>query len=320
MTEMKTLTLNGVKYNIDDAEAVKFTEQNLTDAQKAQARENIGIANTSNTTSYGYEINPDLNLLVMGDSLFGSVNGAEWLRGFGCNLRNHGVVGASLARIDNNTNNDGSYKSILNQWDKFKKFKNGEETYELEAARINKNGYFTEPDIILVDGGSNDYLFGAPMGTLNNNPYTYEGNVTYDESTVMGALETLLRDIAFTCPKAQRFFLIIHRVYHCVGNDSTGTITRNYWSTTVKSGGYNYDTLRENIIKACNMYGFKIIDLYNDSLLNVVPPSDYTYQGNQTVVANAELLDAKGIHPTLEGYRVGYDPYVKQALSLGTKK
>lgn len=46
MAEMKTLTLNGVRYDIEDAEAVQFTKQTLTEEQKAQARENIGAMST----------------------------------------------------------------------------------------------------------------------------------------------------------------------------------------------------------------------------------------------------------------------------------
>lgn len=43
MAEMKTLTINDVRYDITDANAIKFTEQTLTEEQKAQARENIGL-------------------------------------------------------------------------------------------------------------------------------------------------------------------------------------------------------------------------------------------------------------------------------------
>ena len=58
MTEMKSLTLNGKRYNsfIDQTArqngggsaegAVLYTEQTLTEEQKAQARENIGAVAT----------------------------------------------------------------------------------------------------------------------------------------------------------------------------------------------------------------------------------------------------------------------------------
>lgn len=315
MAEMKTLTLNGVKYIVDDAEAIKFTEQSLTSKQKAQTRKNIGV-------DYGYEINPDLNLVVFGDSLFGKEHGKTFIRGLGCNIKNYSVSGASLAEVSGRLRDDGTYNSVLDQ---YSRFKNGQNPYldttnnEDIATRLNGNSDFTQPDIVLVDGGGNDYLVGASMGTPNNEPYVYENDKTYDTSTVMGALETLLRDIAMTYPKAQRFFLVMHRVNYCFIN-SSDEIGKAYWSTTVNKGGYTYDALRENIIKVCNMYGFKIIDIYNDSLLNALPPSTTLYNGKEVIVANTEYLDWKGIHPTVLGYQIGYEPYVKQALCLGTKK
>ena len=42
--EMKTLTVNGVSYTISDPDSISCTAQTLTEAQRAQARENIGAA------------------------------------------------------------------------------------------------------------------------------------------------------------------------------------------------------------------------------------------------------------------------------------
>lgn len=349
MAKMKTLTLNNIKYDVDDATAVKHTEQSLANEEKAQARKNIGAMSNE------YEINPDLNLLVLGDSLFGKEYGKTFIKELGCNIQNYAVSGASLAEVSGRLREDQTYNSVLDQYERFK---NGQDPY-LESGenintRLNGNSDFTEPDIILVDGGGNDYIVGAAMGSPNDNPFTYEDDKTYDTSTVMGALESLLRDIAMTYPKAQRFFLIMHRVYYCSISSSTGAVNRVYWSTYQNAGGYTYDTLRENIIKICNIYGFKIIDLYNDSLLNTAPPStielesvtntttgvswwafthpitgkitsvglesSVSLSANPIKVANVELLDWKGIHPTLLGYQIGYAPYIKQSLCLGTKK
>ena len=47
MQKMKTLTIGNVQFDIFDDEAVRFTEQELTDEQKAQARENIGASSTN---------------------------------------------------------------------------------------------------------------------------------------------------------------------------------------------------------------------------------------------------------------------------------
>lgn len=43
MAEMKTLTIGGVKFTLVDGEAVHFTEQTLTEKQKAKTLENLGI-------------------------------------------------------------------------------------------------------------------------------------------------------------------------------------------------------------------------------------------------------------------------------------
>lgn len=42
MEKMKTLTINGITFDIIDDEAVRIIAQNLLEEQKAQARENIG--------------------------------------------------------------------------------------------------------------------------------------------------------------------------------------------------------------------------------------------------------------------------------------
>ncbi len=42
MANISKINLNGTEYNVHDANAVLFTPQTLTDAQKQQARENIG--------------------------------------------------------------------------------------------------------------------------------------------------------------------------------------------------------------------------------------------------------------------------------------
>ena len=44
MAEMKTLTIGEDTFVVVDREAVHFTEQTLTEEQKAQVRENIGVS------------------------------------------------------------------------------------------------------------------------------------------------------------------------------------------------------------------------------------------------------------------------------------
>ena len=47
MAVFKYLNANGQWETVDTAGAIKYTEQNLTEEQKAQARTNIGIIETS---------------------------------------------------------------------------------------------------------------------------------------------------------------------------------------------------------------------------------------------------------------------------------
>jgi hypothetical protein len=296
-----------------------------------------------------------------------------------------------------------------------------------------------QPDAILIDGGGNDYIHAAVMGTLGNYPGQYNPR-TVDETTVMGGLEMILYVLNNYYPKAQKFFLIMHRVF-AVDNFTLKFGLQKYWpadccyvrveytresdgaklwgilfnqdgmpltsTTEIKNatnlyvqtyetdgthkfprydkaslysngdistgkldstkfqGHYSYSELRENIVKACQLYGFKIIDIYNDSCINALPltevklepkknskgetwwaylnPFTNNYEGagieyenkngnNEELfsairtngykikVANLEIFDYKGVHPTELGYEIGYAPYVKQALSLATKK
>lgn len=378
-------------------------------------------------------INPNLNLLVLGDSIFGSGTGKTFIRHLGCKTQNYAVGGASITEISEKLRIDGTYNSLINQFERFKKsdskgdpkarqkplYFSSDDKAWLEVPDNFWQDNFDEPDAVLICGGGNDYLsssFIGNMGATNHlYPHIYDDNSSaLNKTLVAGALHYLLRDISMTYPKAQRFFLIMHRVYQSMsdvtttGNHKLWTVRNNqvrvqngkkyellfgeykakdedgneytytepiegismnnigekikaatslkvrnfkpntnanndeyidfelvdfdanslYSSGTHPTGtinqskilsSYTYDTLREAIVKICNMYGFKIIDIYNDSPLNVIPPTQ-NYEGSGQSVANTDFFDFKGIHPTTLGYEIGYEPFIKQALSLGTKK
>lgn len=96
MIKMKTLTIGGVTYEVVDAglteNVVMHKEQNLTEEQKAQARENIG-AGTSNAESWNditdkpsylpvmetstVEILPETQLMATGDGTFAHMEAVE---------------------------------------------------------------------------------------------------------------------------------------------------------------------------------------------------------------------------------------------------
>ena len=361
-------------------------------------------------------INPNLNLLVLGDSLFGNGGGKKFIRELGCKVQNYAVSGASITEISEKLRIDGTYNSLINQFERFKKSSTKARQRPLYFSSENKawlevpdnlwQDNFDEPDAVIISGGGNDYLSASYIGNMgaakHTYPYVYDNSVTYTKTLVAGALHHLLRDISMTYPKAQRFFLIMHRVYQSMpdvlttGDHKLWSVRNNqvrvshngtyellfdqnenaiegismdkiktkiqgatslkvrkfktntnanndeyidfeyvdfdanslYSSGTHPSGtineskilsSYTYDTLRETIVKICNMYGFKIIDIYNDSPLNVIPPTQ-NYEGSGQSVANTDFFDWRGIHPTALGYEIGYEPLVKQALSLATKK
>lgn len=405
-------------------------------------------------------INPNLNLLVLGDSIFGTGTGKKFIRHLGCKTQNYAVGGASITEISEKIRPDGSYNSLIDQFGRFKArqkplyFSDDDKAW-LGVPDNFWQDNFDEPDAVLICGGGNDYLSSSFIGNMGSSnhlyPHIYDDNRgDLDKTLVAGALHYLLRDISMTYPKAQRFFLIMHRVYQCNadtltdgnrklwsirnnqvrvqngekyellfgeykakdenGNEYTYTepiqgISMNNIVTKIKAAtslkvrnfkpntnanndeyidfelvdfdanslyssgthptgtinqskilsSYTYDTLREAIVKICNMYGFKIIDIYNDSPLNVIPPQeqelivkldnkeremwhywDYnggegryrsiglsaskTLSSNPILLANTEYFDWIGIHPTTLGYEIGYEPFIKQALSLGTKK
>lgn len=242
------------------------------------------------------EINPNLNMIVFGDSLFGKeANYAQlfFKNDLGCNLRNYAVSGATITRTNKTTSN-----SLLNQWDlflaDFKKLKaNPKETelnisthewYSNQLNRVNGESNFIEPDVFIIDGGGND---------LNNNVPLYGGKYSevhtgnflataptidlIDQQCFCGGLEALLWSISENFPKAKKFFVKMHRTLHTVcDKESKDIFITKYWPTDKATRGYNMDDLYDIVDYYCKLYGFEIIDIYNNSCLNT--------QGEKTVI------------------------------------
>lgn len=403
-----------------------YTKQNFVDGNTLSAEQlnNIedGVAQNETEIQKLKKIDPDMNLLVLGDSLFASVNGKAFLQTIGCKIENCSTGGATLSEISERKRIDGTFNTIYDQLIYFR----AKVAAEISAGIAPGEGElaFHEPDMILIDGGGNDYIYAAVMGTLNPYPSHYLRG-TYDYTTVMGGLERLLHFVTFYYPKAQRFFLVMHRVLQCT-SETLIKGTRRYWPTnycnvrvpytrvengsTVTTwellfnqnnealtsasdviaaeglkvkvfsetdtddngyvdftaavynksdlyvngdmsgsldtskfeGHYFYNTLRENIIKACQMYGVKVIDIFNDSCINLIPLNKvtpvtnggYWYIGSvntkikesqaliadEIYVANLDYFDWNGVHPTALGYEIGYRPHIVNALRLATKK
>lgn len=173
------------------------------------------------------------------------------------------------------------------------------------------SGYY--PDIIIADGGVNDYIQNAELGTLPNIPvYDDLGAVELDRQTVLGSLQYLFYSMIQAFPKAQRFFLITHKT------QSNGT----YWATAPNSAGYTQQQLHDAIVACCRLYNVTVIDIYQDSFINSVYPQyrssiPFSQDNSKTYT---EYVDTDGIHPMALGYQDGYIPLVREAIKIGTVK
>lgn len=170
-----------------------------------------------------------------------------------------------------------------------------------------------EPDVIIADGGVNDYCLGVPLGEIPTVPVTAQTQAeNLDRSTVLGGLQYLLYKMVTIHPKAQRFFLLTHKTT-CNGVD---------WTVAKNAAGYTQRELFEAIEQVCGFYGVEVIDVFRKSIINTafdVYVSDTPYS-QDAGVTDREFVDTDGVHPLDYGYLHGYVPIVKQALGIGTSK
>jgi hypothetical protein len=108
-------------------------------------------------------INPDLNVVVFGDSIFDNKAARNMLKSFGCNLRNYAVSGSTISTYVRNTKAEIQKRptngSIFEQWDNFCDWVDNGTDEIIENNSERKNGDFTSttPDVIILDGGANDW-------------------------------------------------------------------------------------------------------------------------------------------------------------------
>ena len=247
------------------------------------------IVNRTDKTVYrdwtGSGVDP-VNILVVGDSIArGYRNGGKGFVGdLGFPYKNAAVSGATIS------NKNTQYTNIPDQL-------TGVTDYD--------------PDVIIANGGINDYTQSAPMGDVPTSfVKTDEEAELLNRDTVLGALEYLFYKMLSLYPRAQRYFLLIHKVTRETGVDCT--ITKN-------AAGYTQTELFEAIRKVCALYNVKIIDVFNKSVINTAYEeyrSPVSYADDNTVT-DREFVDKDGVHPLAYGYIHGYLPVVKQALQGG---
>ena len=143
--------------------------------------------------------------------MFGNDTGKEFLHDyFKCNLRNYAISGAPLCTGIATKNIYAQFKAFINYSKGIDGNNDGKVDDHLSDANntyygINKNAKniyrkrgtdFKEPDIILLDGGGNDYLHQDKCPTLGavNHKYPLWGrNEDPDPATVCGALEAIMQ-------------------------------------------------------------------------------------------------------------------------------
>lgn len=184
----------------------------------------------------------DKTLYIIGDS----VNyGAGWENSGGfekliqetypaCNVLNLSVGGTTLAN-----------KQIINQF-------------------LNYGHASNPPDIILMDGGGNDFLQELNFGSYDLNSFSLEAS-SYDPSTTYGALELSLAMIQLAYPNCKIFLFGLYKLF-----SSEGT------------GSKSYDKQRvfwDDIRKICEKWSVIYIDFFNSSTMGLMQINTYTSDG-----------------------------------------
>ena len=261
----------------------------------------------SNWVKLGY-LDPRLKVLAIGDSICAGVrnDGKGFVGYLGLPYKNAGVSGAALSTVRSSDN----IEDIPSRFVRFVDYHDPDSTTEGAA----KDGW--EPDIIIANGGRNDYNFDAPLGTIPTEPsLNSDGTPDYSSlnlSTAMGGLQKLFLLMIENYPKAQRFFVTTHKIFRMSDNEPE---KNGYAPTRVNGAGYTATQINDAIIACCKVYGVRVIDIFNDSMLDSAF-APYRYDAN----SNDNYFYSDGVHPLAKGYLEGYVPLIREAIRTGTVK
>ncbi len=160
-----------------------------------------------------------------------------------------------------------------------------------------------DPDVLIANGGVNDYYYGAPLGDLPTVPaLSAEESALLDRSTVLGGLQHLLYTMFKKYPNAAKFFLLTHKT--CDRRDSSSM--PGNWSELQNAAGYTLAELFDAIKQTCELYNVSVIDVFGESELDT--------NDDQYVTGDPQWVDDDGVHPLAHGYLHGYLPYVWEAV------
>ena len=146
-------------------------------------------------------------------------------------------------------------------------------------------------DYLFIEGGNNDYYFGAEPGKV-----TPEGTKEFDMNTTCGALEAALSHLKEKSPNTTVVFIIIH--------NAGGR------ATTPNELGYTFGDYAEGIRAVCEKYGVSVADILKDSTFDT---SDVSLSDKYTHKFNGVFPTGDGVHPTEEAYTKFYMPLVNKA-------
>lgn len=264
-----------------------------------------GVSGTpSNWVKLGY-LDPRLKVLAIGDSICAGVrnDGKGFVGDLGLPYKNAGVSGAALSTVRSSSN----VEDIPSRFIRF---------FEYHSQEVDGNNDGWEPDIIIANGGRNDYNFDAPLGDIPTEPsLNSDGTPDYSSlnlSTAMGGLQKLFLLMIEKYPKAQRFFVTTHKIFRTA---PTETDKNGYAPTRVNGAGYTAEQLNDAIIACCNVYGVKVIDIFNNSMLDSAF-APYRYDAN----SDDNYFYSDGVHLLARGYLEGYVPLIREAIRIGTVK
>jgi lysophospholipase L1-like esterase len=191
-------------------------------------------------------------VFVIGDSFVqGNMIQGQLAPRLGVNVVSEGVSGSCIARGFENALNDGSLKVAI--------------VDRIDAALT------TNPDIIIIEGLSNDSYFGAPLGDIHST----------DKATVYGALKYIAAQCASHNPPVQAIFFT--PIIRGNGRADGSTNDRN---------SYAYQEAYANaMIEVGRLYSIPVCDVFH---------------GSGITFENLQYLTADGIHPNAVGqYRLG---------------
>ena len=140
-------------------------------------------------------------------------------------------------------------------------------------------------DYLLIQGGFNDLMTDVPIGALING---FVGAL--DETTVIGATESLCKAMITTYPIAKKLFVLGHRL-------STGTPNFTDYP--------NQNTYWDAIASALEKWSIPYVDLRKSSALN-----GYNADWLTNYFGGANM----GLHPNDNGYLYFYAPQIEAKL------